>query len=538
MKLGLVFHTAFDYERSLEAYEEGFDLWKQAEEAPATLRLQTAPHALRTARGAPISLDPTMTDHNDSSVVNIQLFSGLVEGSAAREVIPDVARSWEISEGGRRYTFHLRDDVCWSDGAPVTSEDFEFAWKRTLDPDNGSPNANLLYDIKGARAYHQRETTDPGSLGIQTPDALTLAVELEGPTGYFLSLLACTAAYPVPQHVVEAHGEAWTQTDNLVTNGAFTLEDWRRGESMVLLRNTDYHGRFKGNLERVELLFGIKKSDILGMYEDDTLDILGLVDFPSEQWDHARRRYAWEYISAPESATHYVGLDVSRPPFDDPRVRRAFALAIDKTTLANKVLGGYLFPAAGGFIPPSVPGHVAGIGLPYDPEQAQNLLAEAGYPGGHGFPKVEACARDRNRPQTEYIQVQWRENLGVDVAWEMLPWRKYLDRLEKTPANIVQFGWMADYPDPDSFLRTGNTQQRTRWRDETYDELVEKARRVMDQEERLDLYAQADKILVEAAAVIPLAYSWSHTLVKPWVSKFPALALNEWLWKDIIIEPH
>jgi oligopeptide transport system substrate-binding protein len=452
--------------------------------------------------------------------------------------MPDVARSWEISEGGRRYVFHLRDNVRWSDGAPVTAGDFEYAWRRTLDPASGSPNAGLLYDVKGARAFHQGETSDPSSVGVRAPDDRTLLVELEGPTGYFLSLLAHYATYPVPRHVLEAHGEAWVRAGNLITNGPFRLESWRQGKTMVLARNPEYHGRFRGNLQRVEISFGIEKSAVLELYEIGDLDMLGLVDFPPSEWDRARRRHAGEYVSAPESITHYVGFDVSRPPFDDRRVRQAFAMATDKTTLTNVVLGGYLFPATGGFIPPGVPGHSAGIGLLYNPDGARQLLAEAGYPGGRGFPKVDACARERTRPQTEFLQAQWRDNLGIDITWEIMPWEQYLARLDRAPAHIVQFGWEADYPDPDSFLRTGNVQQRTRWRDETYENLVEKARQVLEQKERLRLYAQADKILIEAAAIIPLTYSWSHVLVKPWVQKFPALPLNQWHWKDIVVETH
>ena len=142
------------------------------------------------------------------------------------------------------------------------------------------------------------------------------------------------------------------------------------------------------------------------------------------------------------------------------------------------------------------------------------------------------------KPQAEYLQAQWRDNLGVEIPWEIMDWEQYLARLDKVPAHIVQFTWIADYPDPDSFLRTGNVQQRTRFHDDTYDQLVEKARRVMEQEERLRLYAQADRILIEAAAIIPLTYSRSHVLVKPWVHKFPASSLNQWLWKDIILEAH
>jgi len=539
MKLGLVYHTAFDYQRSHQAYEQGFDLWQQAEEGRPSVPLSPAPHALRTIRGAPLSLDPTMTDHTDSSVLIIQLFSGLVEGNAAMEIMPDVARSWEIFEGGRRYLFHLRDDVHWSDGVPVTAGDFEYAWKRTLDPASKSPNAGLLYDIKGASTFHQSQASDPRSVGVQATDDFTLLVDLETQTGYFLSLLACSATYPVPRHALETYGEAWTQASNLVTNGAFRLENWKQGVSMSLVHNPEYHGRFRGNLQRVELSFGTaEKSTVLEMYEVGNLDILSLENFPPSEWDRARRRHTGEYVSAPESVTNYVGFDISRPPFNDPRVCRAFALATDKTTLANEVLGGYLFPATGGFVPPGVPGHSAGISLPYDPEQAQQLLTEAGYPGGRGFPSVDACARERVRPQVEYLQAQWQAILGVEIPWKIMPWGQYLARLDRAPAHIIQFGWMADYPDPDSFLRTGNLQQRTHWRNKTYDELVEKARRVLEQEERLKLYTQADRILIEAAAVIPLTYSWSHTLVKPWVRNFPALAFNQWLWKDIVIDAH
>ena len=538
MKLGLVYHTAFDYQKSHQAYEQGFALWQLEEKPKSTVRVEPAPHALRTVRSAPYSLDPTMTDHDDSSAIIIQLFSGLVEASTAMEIMPNVAKSWEISEGGRRYIFYLRDDVYWSDGVPVTAMDFEYAWKRTLDPQSGSPNAELLYDIKGGKAFHKGEISTPDLLGIHSPDERTLVVELEGPTGYFLSLLAYTATYPIPQHILEIYGEKWTQTDNFISNGAFILKDWKQGESMILRHNPEYHNLTRGNLQEVELSFDIDKSAVLELYESNKLDIIGLGDFLPSQWDRARRQYAGEYVSAPEPATHYVGFDVNRPPFDDPRVRKAFAMSTNKTLLVNEVLGGYLFPATGGFIPQGVPGHSPNIGFPYDPVQAQQLMAEAGFADGRGFPQVDACARERNRPQAIALQTQWYQNLGVEIAWNLMPWREYLARLDQNPAQIFQFGWIADYPDPDSFLRTSNVQQRTQWQDETYDDLVEKARQVLDQKERLKLYGHADKILIESAAIIPLAYSRSHTLVKPWVRQFPALALSKWQWENIIIEPH
>jgi ABC-type oligopeptide transport system substrate-binding subunit/DNA-binding SARP family transcriptional activator/predicted Ser/Thr protein kinase len=536
MKLGLTYHTAFDFRRARRAYEEGFALWQRAGEIREGVP-PPAPHALRVNAGEPRTLDLTVADDIRSRSVIVQLFSGLVELSPELSVVPHVARSWEVSEGGRRYVFHLRDDVRWSDGAPVMAGDFEYGWKRTLDPATGSLNASLLYDIKGARAFHRGEA-GRGDVGVRALDAVTLAVELEGPTGYFLHLLASCACYPVPRHVVEAHGKAWTEVGNIVTNGPFRLEAWRQGQSMVLARNSDYHGRCRGNLQRMEFSFHVDPDAIVEMYEADGLDILDLWYFLPSEIDRARQRRAGEYVTVPRLSTFYVGFNVSRPPFDDPRVRRAFALATDRETLADVVLRGYISPATGGFIPPGMPGHSARIGLPYDPEQARQLLAEAGYSKGHDFPAVNWLLARGYEPVAEYLQAQWRENLRVEIRWETMEYAVLLDRVDMDPPPIFHKGWAADYPDPDNFLRVSFVRLQSRWRNEAYDKLVEEARRVMDHGERMEPYRQADRILVEEAVIIPLTYDRGHLLVKPWVSKFPMSPMKWNFWKDVIIEPH
>jgi ABC-type oligopeptide transport system substrate-binding subunit/class 3 adenylate cyclase len=545
MKLGLTYHSAFDFRRARQAYEEGFALWQRAGEMEPAVPPPPAPHALRGLWSDPLTLDPTMVSDAPSGAVIEQLFSGLVELSPDMDVVPDVAHSWEVSEGGRQYVFHLRDDVRWSDGTPVTAGDFEYAWKRVLDPATGSPVAHLLYDVKGARAFHQGACPEPakreagrGDMGVRALDEVTLAVELEEPTGYFLQLLAYTATYPVPRHMVEAHGEAWTEPKNIVTNGPFRLEAWQRGESMVLGRNPEYHGRFTGNLQRVELSLLTDPSARLEMYETDRLDVLNLADLPPSERDRARQRHAGEYVSVPWLLTDYMGFDVSRPPFSDLRVRRAFLLATDRERLADAVLGGYVSPGTGGFVSPGMPGYSAGIGLPYDPEQARQILAEAGYPGGRSFPTVDSLVPHGRESLSEYLQAQWREDLGVETAWEIMEWAMLFDRLSQEPPHIFLTGWIADYPDPDNFLRVGLSSVRTGWRNEAYDRLVEQARQVMDQEERMKLYQQADRILVEEAAIAPLVYGRSHLLVKPWVSKHFTSAIGAWFWKDVIIEPH
>jgi len=469
-----------------------------------------------------------------------QLLSGLVDLNAETDVVPDVARSWDVLEGGRKFVFHLRDDVRWSDGAPVTAGDFEYAWKRVLDPVTDSPNASLLYDLKGARAFHRGEG-ERGNVGVRALDDLTLIVELEGPTGYLLHLLALTSTYPVPRHVVEVHGEAWTEVGanstelGIVTNGPFRLDTWQRGQSIVLSRNPEYHGQFTGNLQRVELPLFADPSARLKVYEMDGLDIVGP---PPSEMDRARQGHAGEYISLPRLHTEYVGFNVILPPFDDHRVRRAFVLATDRETLADVIMRGYVSPATGGFVPPGMPGYSAGISLPYDPEQARQLLAEAGYPGGRGFPDVSAWTRSASLPNIGYLQAQWRENLGIEITWETMEWAMYLDRLRKEPPHVFLMGWEADYPDPDNFLRVGLWRERVGWRNEDYARLVEKARRITDQGERMKLYRQADGILVEEAAIMPLYHERLNLLVKPWVIKYPASAIGGPVWKDVIIEPH
>ncbi|MGB3904648.1 MAG: ABC transporter substrate-binding protein [Anaerolineae bacterium] len=541
MKLGLTYHNAFDFKSARQAFEEGSILWQRLAEVTPADSPTPAPHALRIAVLEPLTLDPALCVEFASVTAIDQMFDGLLEIRPDGGVVPNVARSWEVRAGGREYVFHLRDDVRWSDGVPVTAADIEYAWKRVLDPTSGSPLPHLLYDIRGARAYHQGEVDEPDSVGVQALNDLKLVVQLEGPTSYFPYLLTYVPTFPVPRHVVEAHEADWTGFGTIVTNGPFRLAAYERGESLILERNPDYHGRMAGNLQRVECsLISGPSARALQMYEEDRLEAIFFEHLPPAEWDRVRQRYVEEYVSGPELATYYVGFDVSRPPFDDPRVRQAFTLATDREALAHVTLRGYVFPATGGFVPPGIPGHSPGIGLPYDPEAARQLLAEAGYPGGHGFPTVEPLAPDwyLARPALEHLEAQWQENLGVRVAWKTMEWDPYLSRLARRAPHLWLLRWLADYPDPDSFLRASWWRVSTTWQNETYERLVEGARRLEDQEERMKMYQQADRTLVEEAPLLLLYYGRFHLLVKPWVRKYPTSLVNQWFWKDVIIEPH
>ena len=300
------------------------------------------------------------------------------------------------------------------------------------------------------------------------------------------------------------------------------------------------HGRFLGNVDKVECLFlggdiwSLADWDTrsLAWYETGDLDVMRI----AEAVGPARQKYAQDHVSFPMFWTIYVSFDLSQPPFDDLRVRRAFALAVDSERYQKEVTKGLFVPATGGFLPPEMPGHSVGIGLPYDPAQARRLLAEAGYPDGHHFPKVKALGGTKQ--EAEYVQAQWRENLGVEVEWDVLDIVTAHEMASREIPALFFVAWGANYPDPDSFMRVCFQQPYHNWRHEGYNRLVEEARQLTDQTQRMRLYRQADRILMEQIPLIPLFYGRLHFLVKPWVRNLHLAPTWEVFWKDVIIEPH
>ncbi len=532
MNLGGLYHTMLNFEQAQQAYGEAFDLWQHASEALAPA-LPPAPHALRGYLDEIRTFDLTLVnDWPDGTIVQ-QLFSGLVETTPDFDIVPVLAHRWEILDGGRRYVFHLRRDARWSDGQPVTARDFDCAWRRLLDPATHSPNAECLYPIKNARALHQGKAS-PESLGIHMPDNFTLVVELAEPTGYFMQLLAFHATFAIPYHSVEAYGAAWCEAEHLVTNGPFRLTEWVRGDKLILTQNPDYCGRFSGNLARVELTLMPLNKTTLDKYDAGKHDICFSpgVDMISQ----VRQQRAREYVSAPPATTYCIGFDATCAPFDDTRVRQAFVHAVDRRTLAEVIQHHVSTAATGGFVPPGLPGHSAHIGLPYDPERARRLLAEAGYPQGRGFPNIVAWAPRGIDDRLYSLQAQWREQLGVEIMWQIFEWNAYKERQATHTSQLFTFGWVADYPDPDTFLRVALHQQH--WHNEQYEQLLETARRVNDPVERLKFYQAADRLLVQEAGIMPLIYVHRHLLIKPWVKRYPISALDAYYWKDVIMEGH
>ena len=540
MKLGLAHHNAFEFDEARQAYDEGFAELRRLSEAPLSANIHaSAPHALRIDlmdKRIP-ALDPASAGDTLSSFYVSQLFSGLLQYASGEVIVPDIAESWEVLDGGRRYIFHLRKDARWSDGHPVTAQDFEYAWKHMLDPATGFGTASLLYDVKDARAYNLAETKDAGEVGVHALDDWTLEVELEKSCSYFLQIVALPLAAPIPRHIVEGAVATWAEPDKIVHNGPFRLEV--SSDQLLFRRNPLYHGQFRGNIEEITVPLG---SDVpfLRLYESDELDCVLLIGLSKADRRLAQEKHAKELIRSPSYGINMVVFNVTRPPFDDPRVRRALALATDRFVLADMELDERSTAASGGLVPPGLPGHVPDIALPFTPEQARALLAEAGYPGGRNFPRQIALSSDGawERIFNRQLRSQWQEWLDIDIVFEYDDFANVLQRLEEEMPDLMLSGYSADYPDPDNFLRVALKRFLHDWHHEGYDDLIEKARGLMDHDKRMELYRRAELILVEEAPLFPLFYGQPSFLRKPWLSHLPYTSHQLFLTKDVVIEPH
>ncbi|MDX1435669.1 MAG: ABC transporter substrate-binding protein, partial [Anaerolineales bacterium] len=500
---------------------------------------RVAGETIRLDWSEPATLDPLKGEDIYAIDIIRHLFSGLVKIGPENEIIPDVARSWEISNNGRRYVFHLRDDVMWSDGRPVIADDFEYAWKQTLSPKRNKLSAATLYDLRGARDFNQG-LGRADQVGVSARDDRTLVVDLDEPTPYFLLLMGKSFTLPVPRHVAEIDPGHWADPGRIVTNGPFRLGDYSMGKSMVFQRNPDFHDRFGGNLERVELYFRGAGLDSRVAFEAADLDVVDITYLEPETIMDLRGGHSSLYRSMPFLFTQSLMVN-GWEPFDDLRVRQALALAIDQEQLAEALVGKTQLPALGGFIPPGMPGHSPGIGLPHDPTRAQKLLAEAGYPGGRDFPEVSLIAPyfgfDYFERMMAHLTRTWQETLGIRVNWDAsIEFGEYIERVKEDPPHLMAGGQIADYPDPENFLSTGIQLYKVRWSHPEYDRLLQQSRAMTDQGQRLDLLRQAERILMDEAAVIPLLYARQHFLVHPWVKVFPVSAMGERYWDDIVVE--
>jgi oligopeptide transport system substrate-binding protein len=480
----------------------------------------------------PPSLDWSLaTDHVSFNVI-ANLMVGLTEFDRNLKPAPVIAKSWDIQDGGKRIVFHLRDDVKWSDGKAVRAQDFEYSWKRLLNPKTASQYAYILFDIAGAQDYAEGKSKDPSSIGVKAENDHTLIVNLRIPASYFLAITTFEVTYPQRQDVIENHGSRWTEPENIVTNGPFRLVSWKHENQIELHANANY---FLGKpaLERVTMFMVSEKTTALAMYEQGNLDFMD-ESYSIPTLDKPRLAKQPGYKEVPQLRGEYYGFAIDRKPFDNPKLRRAFAHAIDREVIPKILLGGKT-PATS-WIPPGMLAHNPKIGLAFNPEQARRMLAEAGYADGKGLPPIVLGynTKEDNKLVAEAIQSMWQKHLNVIVKVENQEWKVYLKKLQNDPYVVHRAGWGADYPDPDNFMKlfTSNSgNNHGRWKNATFDKLLDQAAQEQDNTKRAQMYDEAQKILTETdAAIAPLYWRSEATMLSP---KFNGLEYNSMARMDL-----
>jgi oligopeptide transport system substrate-binding protein len=470
----------------------------------------------------PPTLDPSLSSDTTSNSVIDQLFIGLVnQDDETADIQPELATSWTVSPDNTVYTFTLRSDAYWSDGNPVTAADVRYGILRTLDPDTEAPMAYALYVIENAQEFNEGTITDPNLVGVTIVDTTTLRITLEYPASYSLAIFSLSGTRPIPQWTIEAHGvPTWTEVANIVTSGPYRLTEWDHNNHILLEKNPTYSDVSNVQIEQVKMWM---VDAITGwqMYLDDELDTVGVPSGTS--LDPILRQ---EVNTAPKACTYYYGFSQSQPPFDDPLVRKAFNAATNRRGLIIDKLDGIPQPALT-YTPPGVFGHVdgytEGVGIPYNPTQAQGWLSDAGYPGGTGLPEITLMhnTSDGHKRIAEYVRDSWYNTLGVSATIQSLPWNDYLDFIRTGSAQIWRLGWCMDYPDANNFLNDGiNRNNYGGWNNATYENLLDQAALEQDPNVRKGLYKQAEEILVETdAMMMPLYYYATVAATKPYLER-------------------
>ena len=459
----------------------------------------------------PETLDPALITGQPEGRVANALFEGLLTFDQSGKPQPGMAESWTVSEDGRIYTFTLREGLTWSDGTSLTARDFVESWRRTLDPATASEYAYQLHYIKNARAFNEGKSADFSQVGVSAPDEQTLRVELENPTPFFADLCAFVTLLPVPLHVIREHGDDWIKPGRLVSNGAYVLESWRLNDRIRLRKNLRYWNADAVAMKTIDVLPVSKANTAFNLYSSGQADLMmdkGLV--PPALLGEIKKRD--DFHAAPFLGTYFLRFNYTKGPFTDPRVRRAFSMVIDKQSIVDRITrAGEL--AADSFVPPGAGGYEPfGECGGRDVEEARQLLAEAGFPGGEGFPMVNYLYSEGELNEAIAVELQsmWRQLLGVNVQLLRQEWKVYLNSMSRLDYDIARSSWVGDYPDPNTFLDmfvTGGGNNRTGWSDPRYDQLIAAAAAETDRPARYEILREAEKLLVcEAMPVCPLYF--------------------------------
>ena len=460
----------------------------------------------------PQDLDPHVVTGLLEHRILTSLFEGLAKlDTETLEPIPGVAESWEISEDGTKYTFHLRENAKWSNGDPVTSQDFLYAWQRILTPKMASEYSYMLFCLKNAEAFFKGEVPF-SEVGAKALDDRTLEVTLAQETLYFLAMQIHYSWFPVHKATIEKFGDMaergtqWTRAGNLVSNGPFTLAEWTPNKVIRVTPSPHYWNASAVKLKGVEFYPISSNPTEERSFRMGDLHVTETV--PLNKIEVYLKNEPDKIHLLPVFGSYFYRFNCTKKPFDDPRVRKALALAVDREQVVERVTKGSEMPACF-FTPPGAKYYVAPEGVGHDIETARRLLAEAGYPNGEGFPKVELLynTMDLHREIAQAIQHMWKRDLNIEIGLVNQDWKVYLNSMNQLDYDLARSSWYGDYLDPNSFLDcfvTGAGNNRTGWSSPAYDALIAQAARERDPQKRNAIFFEAETILLDELPILPI----------------------------------
>ena len=472
----------------------------------------------------------TLDIHKSSGVseANIQrdMFEGLVTEDAFGKLQPGVAEKWDISSDGKRYTFHLRGDSQWSDGTGVTADDFVYAYRRALNPATASDYAFILWPIAGAEAFSKGGQKDPAQIGVKALDPQTLEINLKAPTPYFLGMLMHPMAFPVPKQVIEKLGNDWIKPENIRCNGAYCLSEWTPQAQVKLVKNPHYRRAADVSIDSVSYIPTEDQNSELKRYRAGEIDIT--YDVPADQIKNVEKDFPAEFRSTPYIGTYYYALNLENPAFkNNPKVRIALSLALDRDILTEKITQSGEIPAWG-WVPP-VDNYTQqnreekALDKAARTQLAQSLYAESGYNADKPLElEILYNTSDNNKKLAIAIAAMWKQVLGVKTSLRNEEWKVYLSSRKQKQFQVVRSSWVGDYNDAHTFLSLFKSDvgemNTSGYKNPEYDRLLQEAETQADPQKRREAMEQAERILLADAPIIPIYYNTTQHLISPKLS--------------------
>jgi len=493
----------------------------------------------------PEDLDPQVVTGVPEDCILRALFEGLVsQDPHDLHAVPGTAESWDISPDGKVYTFHLRKEAKWTNGEPVTADDFVQSYKRILSPALASEYNYMLFPVKNAEAYSKGEIKDFADVGFRALDERTLRVTLNDPTPYFLSLLNHYSWFAVPIHTIlkfgrfDERGTRWTRPGNMVSNGPFRLKEWKTNSIIVVEKNPDYWDKDNVRLNGIEFFPIDNSSTEERAFRSGQLHITNTVPLP--KIDTYKKNEPNLFRNDTYLGTYFYRINVTKPFLKQKELRQALSLAIDRESIVKNVTRAGEKPATS-FTPPGTAGYFPKPELRTDIPAAKALLAKAGYPDGRGLPPIEILYNndEAHRVIAEALQEMWKKNLGIDVQLTNQEWKVYLDAQRQLAYQICRAGWIGDYVDPNSFLDmwlTGGGNNESGWSNPEYDRLIAEAGRTTDPAARLAVFQKAESVLLDELPILPIYFYTSKFLIQPSVKGWYPTILNQHPYKYVYLE--